>query len=229
MKNAVVIVAGGMGTRLGKNMPKAYVPLGGQELFTHSLQTFDTMGIFSEAVIVVPGGYEEETLLICERLGISLPVKTVPGGAERWQSVANGANAADAELLFIHDAARPFVTTEVVENLISQRGDAEGIITANPVVDTVRKFQGDTCGETVDRSTLIAVGTPQVFLKSSLLYCYDHIKELDAIPTDEAMLLEKFDKPVKFAYGTPLNFKVTTPSDFTIAEALLKARGKSEA
>lgn len=225
MNCTAVIVAGGMGSRLGKSIPKAFVPLAGKELFRHSLELFDKTSLFEDMIVVVPAEAVEDTNALLEGLNLTTPTKAIGGGAERWNSVQNGVNEAKGEVVFIHDAARPFITEKILTDLIDQMGDEEGIITANPVVDTVRTFDGDYCGKTVDRSTLIAVGTPQVFKVPALQECYKKAAEVGTIPTDEAMLLEAFGKKVKFCYGDPINFKVTTPSDFRIAEALMAQKG----
>ncbi len=225
MSCAAVIVAGGMGTRLGKPEPKAYVLLGGKPLFMHSLELFATMDCISSAVLVVPKGYEAQTMKLIAEAGVTLPVTAVCGGAERWESVRNGVAAVSEELVAIHDAARPFVTKAIVQTLLDQLGDGAGVITANPVVDTMRHFEGSRCAQTVDRSSLIAVGTPQLFRRGALLDAYSKITTLPSLPTDEVMLLESLGTAVGFAYGDPLNFKVTTPSDFRIAEALITQEG----
>lgn len=219
-----VIVAGGMGTRLGKPIPKAFVPLAGKEIFRYSLEIFDTSALFDEIIVVVPSVAVDATNKLLNSLNIDTASCAIAGGKERWQSVQNGVECAKGELVFIHDAARPFVTDDILRGLLKAIGTEDGIITANPVVDTVRKFDGDYCGQTVDRSTLIAVGTPQVFRTAVLKECYRDVHTLKALPTDEAMLLETFHKKVKFSFGDPANFKITTPSDFEIAEALVAKR-----
>lgn len=221
MNCSAVIVAGGMGTRLGKAIPKAFVPLAGKELFRYSLEVFLKSDLFVEVIVVVPEEAVADTNSLLDSLNTTIPCTAIAGGKERWNSVQNGVNAVTGEVVFIHDAARPFLSEKIIRDLVEHMGEEAGIITANPVVDTVRTFHGDYCGTTVDRSTLIAVGTPQVFRVSELKECYTKADTLTSLPTDEAMLLEAFGKKVKFTYGDPLNFKVTTPSDFTIAEALV--------
>lgn len=228
MTSSVVIVAGGMGKRLGKPIPKAFVPLAGKEMFRYSLELFDSMNIFTSIVLVVPADAVAASEEKIDALNLKTAVKVVAGGAERWNSVENGVIAAgDVDIVAIHDAARPFITEAVMNDLLTAAETCDGVITANPVVDTVREFSGDLCGTTVDRSKLIAVGTPQLFKRNLLLECFRKAVDMNIIPTDEAMLLEQFGKEVKFTYGDPLNFKVTTPSDITIAEAILSMRGKS--
>lgn len=225
MKFGAVIVAGGMGKRLGKPIPKAFVPINNKELFLYSLEVFDNHKETSVITLVVPESAVESTKEKIAKNNIQTKVNVIAGGKERWNSVENGVKATeDVDVVAIHDAARPFITEDIIDDLYTKVKNISGIITANPVVDTVREFDGNTCGKTVDRSKLIAVGTPQVFKRDVLLDCFEKATSLETIPTDEAMLLEAFGIPVEFSYGNPLNFKVTTPSDITIAEAILQQK-----
>ncbi len=224
MTSSAVIVAGGMGKRLGKPIPKAFVPLAGKELFRYSLELFDKMARFESIVLVVPAEAVEETEIKISAMSITTPCTVIAGGRERWNSVETGVRAAgEVDIVCIHDAARPFLTAELVDELLVSAESCDGVITANPVVDTVREFHGNVCGKTVDRSKLIAVGTPQLFKRNVLLSCFEQAPKMNIVPTDEAMLLEAFGKSVLFSYGDPLNFKVTAPSDMIIAEAVISA------
>ena len=227
MKFGAVIVAGGMGKRLGQPIPKAFVPIAGKELFLYSLEVLDSVAQIEKIVLVVPELAINSTKQKIIENNIHTETVVVAGGKERWNSVENGVKALgdDIDIVAVHDSARPFITIDLVETLLNEAKSCSGIITANPVIDTVREFEGNRCGKTVDRSKLIAVGTPQVFKRDILLDCFNKAKELDIIPTDEAMLLETFGIEVNFSYGSPLNFKVTTPSDITVAEAIIKCKG----
>lgn len=222
MSVAAVIVAGGMGRRFGNAIPKAFVPLRGKELFLYSLELFDAMNCFESIVVVVPQDACRATKEICAQRSLSTPIHIVAGGAERWQSVQQGVHkAGNVDQVLIHDAARPFVTKEIVLDLLNRSENIPGIITATPVVDTVRYFKEEHCGETIDRSQLIAVGTPQVFDRTVLLECFSAGEQMDQLPTDEAMLLQKCGYPVTFVWGNRLNFKLTTPEDMNLAEAII--------
>jgi 2-C-methyl-D-erythritol 4-phosphate cytidylyltransferase len=220
--SSAIIVAGGMGKRLGKEIPKAFVPIGDKELFMYSAEVFDEMRIFSEIIIVVPETAIRETQEKTKHFSTKTIV--VAGGKERHNSVENGVNSASGEMVLIHDAARPFITKDLVRDLIEnyENSNFSGVISANPVVDTIRKFSENLCGETINRDELIAVGTPQIFDKKILLNCFSKIGELDKIPTDEAMLAQNFGYKVGWLKGSKLNFKLTTPEDIILAEAIVK-------
>jgi 2-C-methyl-D-erythritol 4-phosphate cytidylyltransferase len=222
MSISAVIVAGGMGKRLGKEIPKAFVPIYQKELFLYSAQVFDKMRVFNEIIIVVPDGAITQTQE--KTADFATKVVVVQGGKERHNSVENGVKKASGGVVLIHDAARPFITKELVAALIQnyENGGLPAAICANPVVDTVRKFDGSVCGQTINRSELIAVGTPQIFDKEILLNCFAQIEKLDELPTDEAMLMQKFGHKVGWINSSRMNFKVTTPEDIILAEAVAK-------
>lgn len=214
-----VIVAAGSGRRLGYSQPKAFVPLGGKPLLTYSLEIFLKNKNIDNVILVVP-----ESLLEHSKTSFqndNLRVKIVAGGEERWHSVANGIGASSAQWVLVHDAARPFVTDQVIEMLIDKRTNFECAITATPEVDTVREYCGDKAGTTLDRGKIVRVGTPQLFLRESLITALNVASQMNPAPTDEAMLMQILGKEVGIAWGDPLNFKVTTPSDLQIAEALV--------
>ncbi|MCL2845286.1 MAG: 2-C-methyl-D-erythritol 4-phosphate cytidylyltransferase [Chitinivibrionia bacterium] len=225
MSVSAVIVAGGMGKRLGKEIPKAFVLVGDKEIFLYSALVFDKMRAINEIIIVVPEQAIEEVKQ--KTSNFSKKIIVVGGGCERHNSVENGVKAASGKRVLIHDAARPFITLGLVSELLERCKDPKicGVISANPVVDTVRKFDNEICGETINRDELIAVGTPQIFDKKLLLECFEKIDDLDKIPTDEAMLVQNFGHKVAWVKGSKLNFKITSPEDLVLAEAIIGMRG----
>ena len=223
---SAILVAGGMGTRLGKAEPKAFVPLGGRPLFTWALDILAAHPSVAEIVIVVPAGYEDSTAAVASDFLNGKRMAVVPGGAERWQSVEHGVAACTGETdwILVHDAARPFVSPGVIDDVLGLADRFLCGFTATPEVDTIRRYAEDRCTETLDRSRILRVGTPQLFHKQTLREGLAAASTMVPPPTDEAMLFESLGHPLGFAWGDPLNFKVTTPSDFAIAEAVMLAR-----
>ena len=225
MKVSAIIVAGGMGKRLGADVPKAFLPLGDKDIFLHSAEVFDKMGLFEEIIIVVPKVAVAETEK--KVADFSTKVIVIEGGKERHNSVENGVKIASGQVVLIHDAARPFITEKLVSDLLNfyeekkATNKISGVISANLVVDTIRKFDGEKCKETINRDELIAVATPQIFDKAILLNCFEKIDNLDKIPTDEAMLVQNFGFNVLWQVGSRKNFKITTTDDFELAERLV--------
>ncbi len=220
----IVIVAAGMGTRLGLDMPKAFVELNRKPLLEYSLETFVSFTHTGHITVVIPHDRLETAREYLEPKHFSVPVSLVPGGEHRWQSVRNGAATCSTEWILVHDAARPFVTHTVIENLLAKRETYQCVVTAVPEIDTIRRFEGDCCVETLDRSQIIRVGTPQLFHRESLMNAFSRAQLREEPPTDEAVLMEKCGHRVGFARGDPMNFKITTRSDLETAEAILARR-----
>jgi 2-C-methyl-D-erythritol 4-phosphate cytidylyltransferase len=219
-----VIVAGGAGKRLGSDAPKAFVDLGGRPLFMHSLAQFNTHTSIAMIVLVVPADKVSEAGAVISRNGLAAKIKIVAGGNERWQSVQSGVNASKAQWVLVHDAARPFVNHAVIDSVLEKRTLYDCVITVTAEVDTIRRFENDRALGTIDRNSVVRVGTPQLFKTSLLKKAFLKAGTLDPPPTDEAMLMETMGISVGIAWGDPLNFKITTKSDLMLAEALCALR-----
>jgi 2-C-methyl-D-erythritol 4-phosphate cytidylyltransferase len=226
-----IIAAAGSGERLGAGGPKAFVPLGGRPMVAWSLDACLACGPVAAAVVAVPLGYEH-------RLGDTERVRTVDGGSTRAESVANALAVVETEYVAIHDAARPLLTPELLEALVSELAanpDADAIIAAAPVTDTVKKVRVEfplesnrnstrVICDTLDRSELWAAQTPQVFrtvVLRSALRVDDAVRDA---ATDEAMLIEAAGGIVLLHDPGAPNLKVTTPLDLRVAELLLAER-----
>ncbi|HAJ78440.1 MAG TPA: 2-C-methyl-D-erythritol 4-phosphate cytidylyltransferase [Fibrobacteres bacterium] len=220
-----IIVAGGAGARLGAPVPKAFVNIGDKPMLLYSMEQFDKHESVRSIVLVVPAEMNSAAKKLISGMRFKKSVLLVDGGKERWQSVKNGVDESIADWVLVHDAARPFVTHAVVDAVLEKTKLYDAVITANPEVDTIRTYKGDRAMETVDRTTLVRVGTPQVFRASVLKDLLSKAGELGIAPTDEAMLMEMSGIPVGIAWGDPLNFKITTQSDLVLAEALCKSQG----
>ncbi|MBD3393590.1 MAG: 2-C-methyl-D-erythritol 4-phosphate cytidylyltransferase [Chitinivibrionales bacterium] len=218
---AGIIVAAGDGKRLGAGMPKAFVDLGGHPLFTYSLRVFATHRAIRDVIVVVGAGMIEQAAGHAARACPSRAFEVVPGGVHRWQSVYNGVSGTTADWVLVHDAARPFVTGDAIDALLAKRDTYQCAIVATPVVDTVRTYEGDRCSGTIDRSTLVRVGTPQLFHRTTLLEAFGKAEAMSSAPTDEAMLMESCGVEVGLAWGDPGNFKITTQHDLAVARALI--------
>jgi 2-C-methyl-D-erythritol 4-phosphate cytidylyltransferase len=215
-----VIVAAGSGTRLGADIPKAFVSLAGKPLFLYSLERLATHNSIKSIVLVAPPNMLHEAEKIVSINHFAKKVSSVPGGKERWQSVQSGVNACASEWVLVHDAARPFISQAVIDSVLEKMAAFDAVITVTPEVDTVRHFKDDRALETVDRNTLVRVGTPQLFRTAMLKKAFLAAERMVLPPTDEAVLMEAMGIPVGIAWGDPLNFKITTQRDLVLAEAL---------
>jgi 2-C-methyl-D-erythritol 4-phosphate cytidylyltransferase len=211
-----VIAAAGSGERLGAGGPKAFVDIAGRPMLEWSLEAFRSAETIGQIVVAAPPEAQDRVA--------GLGVIAVAGGEHRSESVANALGSCDADIVVVHDAARPLVSPglidAVVEELAAEDG-AAGVIAAAPVSDTVKQAnESGVVERTLDRSGLWAVQTPQAFRAQDLR---DALTDADSLPgaTDDAMLVEGRGGRVLIHASSPDNLKVTTPFDLRVAELLL--------
>ena len=206
-----IIPAAGSGERLGASGPKAFALCGGRTLLDWSLEVLDD--VCDRVVVAVPAGYEE-------------PPDRVQGGACRSESVRLALAAApEADIAVVHDAARPLVTRELVERCVSALEGWDGVVAAAPVADTIKEADS-SCRvvRTLERASLWAIQTPQVFRADVLRRALDAGPAILAAATDDASLVEAAGGSVRVLEAPADNLKVTRPVDLQLAEALLRAR-----
>jgi 2-C-methyl-D-erythritol 4-phosphate cytidylyltransferase len=217
-----VVVAAGRGDRLGVDRPKAFAKLAGRVLLAESLERLEEAAWVDAIVVVAPEGWEEPSILLAEELGAGKVSACVAGGATRAESVRAGVAEVDQDALvvLVHDAARPFLPDEVIERVLAPLGEGwDGAVPALPVADTLKRAAEDgTVVETVDRSGLYAVQTPQAFLAPILRAAL--AGDLgDA--GDCAGLVERAGGRVRLVDGDPRLVKITTQADLALVEGLL--------
>lgn len=212
-----LIVAAGLGERLGAARPKALVELAGQPLMQWSVDVLAAMPAIERIVVALPQGVEA-------------PVGTigVRGGAVRSESVRLAlAAVGPGDPVLVHDAARPLLTTDLVEaTLAAVEGDGvDAAIAAVPVIDTIKQADGERkVTRTLDRAGLWAVQTPQVFHRKALERALDVPGETLAQATDDAWLVERMGGQVVLVAASKENLKVTTALDLDLAGLLLARR-----
>jgi 2-C-methyl-D-erythritol 4-phosphate cytidylyltransferase len=223
-----VIVAAGKGERMGTLLPKPFLALAGVPLLIHTVRSLTQSSLISKLIIVVAP--ERETLLrdILERHGpFSVPTCSVHGGPERQDSVRLGLVALDTEceIVVIHDAARPFIAAEIIDRSVAVAAEVGGALVAIPTRDTIKRVDPNgTVRETVPRQNLWLAQTPQTFRVPLIRAAHARALRERVAATDDAALVEQLGGQVKVVLGDPLNFKITTPGDLRLADALLKTR-----
>lgn len=212
-----IVPAAGSGERLGAGIPKAFVALDGQLLVEHVINGLRASGVVDEIVVAVPVGRWDEAKLI-----VGPTVTVVTGGTERTESVRLALDAVGTpDFVLVHDAARPLtppaLIVRVVDALLS--GHA-AVVPTVPLTDTIKAVDanGVVLG-TPERASLRAVQTPQGFATEVLLRAYQRVGA--AVTTDDAAMVESIGGQVQTVQGDPLAFKITTPLDLLLAEALL--------
>lgn len=215
-KFAAVLPAGGLGKRMGGNIPKQLMVLGGKPVYRYSLETFLSMDEIAEVVMAVPADWKDHF----EKDFSHPKLKIVVGGAERWQSVENGVNAltSNAEFVLVHDVARPFISKEIILDVCKTLVKKGSCLVAKPAVDTIKIAKDGCVQQTIDRNTVWMAQTPQAASIALLKKLYGRIaaEPLNFTPTDEASILEYFGESVYIVKGNNLNDKLTTPEDFEI-------------
>jgi len=223
MKTHLLIPAAGMGRRLGKDLPKALVPLRGEAMLLATLKRFAFPWIAMPVIVLFPRGHEAEFRKVLASYPI--PVELVEGGGERQDSVMRGLRfiKGEANLVAIHDAARPFVSPEDISAVV-EAAERHGAATlAMPVADTILMNDGGGfLHNTPDRSLLWACQTPQVFQIDVIRAAYGWAGENGTLCTDDATLVYRSGHAVKLVRDSASNFKITTGSDLQYADYLME-------
>ena len=217
-----VLAAAGRGERLGSDRPKAFARLGGRPLLAESLERLEGSDWIDFIVIAAPAEWEEPAILLAEELGAGKVSSVVTGGASRSESVreAMAEVADDAAVVLVHDAARPLLPDEVIARVLAPLSEGwDGVVPGLPLSDTVKRVEGGRVVETLSRSELAAVQTPQAFLTSILREALR-----DDVPnaSDCASLVEARGGRVKVVEGDRRLLKVTSPEDLAVVEAWLE-------
>ncbi|WP_342318397.1 2-C-methyl-D-erythritol 4-phosphate cytidylyltransferase [Corynebacterium mayonis] len=220
-----VVAAAGQGTRLGAQLPKAFVDLAGESLLQRSVGCLLGSGCVDHVVVVVSAEMEH---LARGQLAGAQNVSFVHGGKERAESIFNGLRSLPDEdaVVLIHDAARCLTPQAVIRRVAEAAASAPAVIPVVAVADTIKKVDGDVVVDTPARASLRAVQTPQGFDLAALLKANEAYFAAERggsfVPTDDASLMEWFGVPVVTVEGDPLAFKITTPLDMRLARTLLQ-------
>lgn len=224
MTYQVMVLAAGQGKRMKAGKNKQFIELEGKPVIIHTLTVFENDPMCEEIKLVIN---EKEVPLfesLLESYGISKVSEMVPGGKERQDSVYNGLlRMENAEIVLVHDGARPFIRQEVIRRLVEKAKQDGAAIVGVPVKDTIKKVNPDLLiEETVERAALWMIQTPQAFQYSILQKAHLQAKEEQYMGTDESSLVERIGMPVHMVEGDYENIKLTTPEDLIVAEAILK-------
>jgi 2-C-methyl-D-erythritol 4-phosphate cytidylyltransferase len=218
-----VLAAAGSGDRLGADRPKAFARLGDEPLLAQSLKRLDDSDWVDSIVVAAPPGWEEPAILLAEELGCSKVSACVTGGATRGESVAKALAEvpADAAVVLVHDAARPLVSDEVIERVLTALNEGwDGALPGLRLADTIKRVDDEgRVVETLNRDELQAVQTPQAFVASVLRDAYANGDV--AVASDCASLVEARGGRIKVVDGDPRLSKITDAADLGRIAALL--------
>ncbi len=223
LKLAVVIPAGGVGTRFGTSLPKQFIRLGRSPILTETVGHFARHPAVVAIVVAAPEIHVERTRKTLARVTRRAPVTVVQGGGMRQDSVwlALKHVPRDADVIIVHDGVRPLITRGLIDAVVSAGAAAGAAICALPITETVKRVRQDVVETTLDRSELWAVQTPQAFRAAVLREAHEKARRDGVVGTDDAMLVERLGHPVRVVRGLAENVKITTPEDLRRARRAL--------
>ena len=218
MTHTVLIVAGGKGLRMGSDLPKQFLPIGGKPVLMHTIEAFHHFDRTMKIILVLPQEQQTYWQELCAKHSFVIEHTVVDGGETRFHSVKNGLACVNSGLVGVHDGVRPFVSPEVIKLCYELAAIKKAVIPVIDVVETVRHIT-ETGSETVSRNDYKLVQTPQVFDAELLKQAY--AQEYTPFFTDDASVVEAMGVSVCLAEGNRENIKITTPFDLKISSALV--------
>ncbi|MDZ7315572.1 MAG: 2-C-methyl-D-erythritol 4-phosphate cytidylyltransferase [candidate division KSB1 bacterium] len=221
---SAVIVAGGVGRRIGSSTPKQFLRIADKPILQYTLEKFDACRLIDEIICVLPlrlvASWES---VIRNEWQIRKAAKIVGGGEERYQSVLAGLDAVSpaTEIVMIHDGVRPFVSERILAENVRAAAEFGAAVTALPPKDTIKRLCGPQKLETLDRAQLVQAQTPQTFRIELIRRAYQVALQDGFFSTDDSALVERLGEPVAVVEGEWRNIKITSPEDLLLAEVLL--------
>jgi len=224
-RNIAIVVAAGSGSRIGGSLPKQYLPVGRKPLVVHSLEFFEKSELVDEVVFVVSEDYLAfASQAIVDEWGLKKIRKITAGGATRQESVLAGLSACPngINLAIIHDAARPFIASDLFEKLMKKAAETGAAILAVPAKESIKLAENDIIEKTLKREKVWIAQTPQVFRFNDIIRAHQRGEAAMFETTDDAELYEHYCGQVAIVHGSYNNIKITTQNDFVLAEEILK-------
>ncbi|MDQ3323528.1 MAG: 2-C-methyl-D-erythritol 4-phosphate cytidylyltransferase [Acidobacteriota bacterium] len=222
--NSAIVVAAGSGTRFGGEKPKQFLEILGTPVIVHTLERFEACPQIDEIILVLNAAEIINFQNTVEKFNLQKLVKVIEGGKSRAESVWNGLSAIDAEsaeIVAVHDGARPLIKSEEITKTIEKARETGAACLVAAVTDTIKEISGGKIVRTVDREKLRRALTPQCFRYAILKRAFDENRLLEAA-TDESFLVEQLGVEIAIVEGGARNIKITHPEDLVLAESLLK-------
>ena len=225
---AVIIAAAGNSARMGSGVDKQFVLLAGKPVLWHTLKAFSNVPEVRQVLVTVSPHNQEKVAELLKATVKDIPWQLVTGGAQRQHSVLNALRQIDetVDIVMVHDGARPFVGRDEIVQSIVAANEFGAAVVAVPAKDTIKVGDsGESVVKTLERSVLWQIQTPQTFRRELLVQAHEQAAMEGFLATDDAALIERAGGIVKLVRGSYYNFKVTTPEDVLLAEAVAAKRG----
>ena len=223
MQKSVIITAGGIGKRMGSDLPKQFLVLGGKPVLVHTLELFFKYDPTIEIILTLPNEWRGYWETVIDKYYCRVPHIVVNGGEERYHSIQNALKQCSGSFIAVHDGVRPFVSFETLERCFSALNQHEAVVPVLRLKESIRQTSENSTNA-VDRSNYRMVHTPQCFQADVLRKAYEQAYHEQV--TDDACLVEGLGYTIHLVESNEENIKLTTPFDFIIAETIIQQSKK---
>jgi len=220
MKKNVIIVAGGKGLRMGNDLPKQFIPIGGKPVLMRTIEAFYRFDQDINIILVLPVSHQDYWKSLCEEYNFSIEHTIANGGETRFHSVKNGLALVTNGLVGVQDGVRPFGSVEMIKRCFDAAREYPAVIPVIDSTDSLREVVDEDKSRIVDRSKIRLVQTPQVFDVNVLKKAYQ--TDFKETFTDDASVVEAMGVDVHLVKGEVTNIKITTPLDLKIGELIIR-------
>lgn len=217
---SVIITAGGIGKRMGGDLPKQFIVIAGKPILIHTLERIYSFDPNVQLILTLPEDWKSFWKELITEFKCTVPHIVVEGGWERYHSVKNAISLCSGDFIAVHDGVRPLLSKETFSRLKEEVLQKKAVVPVMPVKETIRKVEGSH-SQTEDRSKYKLVQTPQIFAKNVIREAYD--RPFHSGITDDASLVEECGVQVYLVDGNEENIKITTPTDLKIASIFLNS------
>ena len=220
MKKNVIIVAGGKGLRMGNDLPKQFIPIGGKPVLMRTIEAFYRFDRDINIILVLPVSHQDYWKSLCQEYNFSIGHTIANGGETRFHSVKNGLALVTNGLVGVQDGVRPFGSVEMIKRCFDAAREYPAVIPVIDSTDSLREVVDEDKSRIVDRSKIRLVQTPQVFDVNVLKKAYQ--TDFKETFTDDASVVEAMGVDVHLVKGEVTNIKITTPLDLKIGELIIR-------
>jgi 2-C-methyl-D-erythritol 4-phosphate cytidylyltransferase len=214
MTTTFIVTAGGLGKRMGSDIPKQFIEIHGKPILMHTLLKLQAFNSQAQFILTLPSDWCAYWVDLQKKHDFTMDIRVVDGGKERFHSIKNALKFAEGEIIAIHDGVRPLISHETLQGLMEGVAKHRAVIPVLGIKESVRLISENT-SETINRDLLKIVQTPQVFTKELIQRAYEC--EFSNIFTDDASVVEKTGVSIHFVQGNEENIKITTPLDLQLA------------